>query len=263
MGRPRKPIGVGPVPVRMGSPNTNSVVNRARERRGRDGLVDAIDQSHIDSDPGSLFCFSFSQPLEHRSLSDRDFSEFSPSNSFRLMSNAALNRPKRHRFDATLADSSYNLAAGLEKLKVTTDIRTTFAQFATNEIGNLAQSFYGLVSTSDSASPAPSSPASSSLSHLKSDSPQNVTAPSSSARFYYESAIRGIKSQLVPNEDATTRSKRIGETHMLWERWASELVKWSTMGVPEGRGMRLGADGEEPLVRTLFTPRSALTLYRN
>jgi hypothetical protein len=158
----------------------------------------------------------------------------------------------------------------MDRLRVTNDIRTTFSQFSTTKLGHLAKSFYGLITLDDthmsSSSSAPSSPSSStytststSSSKSRSTSPassqDSASAPptsraAASARFYYESAIKGIKPGLIQNEPPESRRARIGETYMLWERWGPEIIKYSTIGVPSGRGTGNGEEGEEPLVRS-------------
>lgn len=137
-------------------------------------------------------------------------------------------------------EETFDLAAGMHQLRITKDIQTTFAQFATASLGNLATSFLGLI-TSDQTTE--SSTASSSKSIPVS------SAASSSARFYYESAIKGIKPRSPSDESTESRKARIGETYMLWERWGPEIISFSTIGVPSGRGDGDGSQGEEPLVR--------------
>lgn len=146
--------------------------------------------------------------------------------------------PKRVKQEDKDTDPTFDLAKGMERLRLSKDIRTTFSQFSSNSLGALVQSFYGFVSHSPTSAPtspssAPGSPAAprdvenakalassftasqmvyeTSTSH---NPPMKTPGPSSSARFYYETAIKGIKSRLGSDELSSERGERRGETFM-------------------------------------------------
>jgi hypothetical protein len=264
-------VSEGPIEPKVeisGVKKSNRRNGSSRKRKRKVAKVDAIDhrtnpQTVDELDSGKFS--SFTPGLQFQS--EKTEIIYTEDNSLRLSSLGIGTAASKE------LDSSFDLAEGMDRLRVTNDIRTTFSQFSTTKLGHLAKSFYGLITLDDThiapSSSAPSSPSSSTYTSTSSSksrstssapgspasSQDSASAPptsraAASARFYYESAIKGIKPGSIQNEPPESRRARIGETYMLWERWGPEIIKYSTIGVPSGRGTGNGEEGEEPLVRS-------------
>lgn len=170
-------------------------------------------------------------------------------------------QPKKQRQNDTARLTTFDSPAGVNKIKYGRDIKTTFSQFSQETLGTFAQSFYGFVEGETQASIANDSIKATPY-RSKSTSSYCPGSPgaSSHTRRYYSSAISSIRSTLGPSDSETERRERVADTYLIWERFGSEIIRYSSIGVPSGRGNGDGTEGEEPLVSLCSGFRSHPTL---
>ena len=113
----------------------------------------------------------------------------------------------------------------MARLRLSSDIRTTFHHFSNDLVRTLVTSFFGIVSSSE-------------------NSDQTIPIPEgSSCRVFYEAAFQSIP-PLELKTPRTAEASKAMATNQCWSRFPSELVSFATVGAPS-----VGENGaDEPLV---------------
>ena len=144
------------------------------------------------------------------------------------------NTPRKSLPSPAFNDQS--VLGGMARLRLSSDVRTTFQHFSNDLVGTLVTSFFGIVSSSqnsDTAIPIPDG---------------------SSCRVFYEAAFQSIP----PLELKSARTEEASwamATNQCWSRFPSELVSFATVGAPSA-----GVDGaEEPFVRHFVASSRSLS----
>ncbi|KAM0754474.1 hypothetical protein T439DRAFT_114772 [Meredithblackwellia eburnea MCA 4105] len=127
------------------------------------------------------------------------------------------------------------LAKGMLKLRLSTNVRTTFSFFSANLTGDIVQAFYGLVSSN----PAPNSSPFQRLSAPDFAPPYRIPQ---GTRFLYEVAIKARQASR-PRSEGAVRICQEALTSELWRRFPCEIVSLATAGIPSS----YDPDLEEPL----------------
>lgn len=131
-------------------------------------------------------------------------------------------------------DSRNDVLHGMEKLRLSSDIRETFGLFKDEKLATLLSSFLGLATKNfEGSESAPDI--------------DSEVKDGSNCRAFYESAFQAIPT-LVKTKATEAEAKKM-ITSFCWQRWPSELVSFATVGIGNANG-----DGTvESFVRTHST----------
>jgi hypothetical protein len=173
-------------------------------------------------------------------------------NDKRRIAKSSAEGSKRHTMRPTTKPEAEEATGikgqGSDLLRLSNNVKSTFSEFSTEDVGTMAQAFFGYALPSSCTSPPLNADpnhrlVSSSPSTPVSSLPQTAYRVPQGTRFLYELRFQSLPASCPRTSDAAQIVQEVG-THELWQRLPTEIISLATAGIGSSYDACLG----EPLV---------------